>query len=294
MTGEVEKLAALRLRRRRARSRCSIRRAPRTTRYYRVYRQMTAGAYTASFENGHAHAHRRHERRRYRHPPVQAAIRQPDGDRRRRPAARHDADAGADCATCSRRSRASTRASIIGSAEVRGLVDGDARGAVPARRDPARQARQRQARRVRARRARRARAAGTGEDRPLRAQVARCRKPDARVGAIRRPPARNPTPDQLAALLLLLEGTEISEPGRALQGHRPAGQHRYAEPLMGPVRRADPDARARHAEDVRTGRSDRSRTVQDARGRRHHQRHGQFRSRRRVDRGHASRSRSSR
>ncbi len=56
-------------------------------------------------------------------------------------------------------------------------------------------------------------------------------------------PGRDPSPEQLAALLLLLEGTEVADSGRALQGHRQADQHRHAEHLVGPVRRADPDAR---------------------------------------------------
>ena len=74
----------------------------------------------------------------------------------------------------------------------------------------------------------------------------------------------------------------------------PAGQHRHAEHLLGPVRRADPDAGARHPEDVRPGGRGRSGSVQHARRCRHDQRVDQFRSRRRVERGHARRSRSSR
>ncbi len=105
---------------------------------------------------------------------------------------------------------------------------------------------------------------------------------------------QNPSPDQLVALLLLLEGTEIAESGRALQGQRQAGQHRHAEHFMGPVRRADPDAGACDLENVGAGRCERSGSVQDARGGRHRQRNAELRSRRCVDRKHARVSRSSR
>ena len=64
--------------------------------------------------------------------------------------------------------------------------------------------------RIRSRRARREGAAGAGEGRPLRPQGARCREPDARRRDSSRTPGRNPSTEQLAALLLLLEGTEIA------------------------------------------------------------------------------------
>ena len=174
----------------------------------------------------------------------------------------------------------------LGSAEVRGLSIETPGGAVPARRDTARQARQRQARRVRAGRARCARAAGAGEDRPLRAQVARYRKPDARRGAILRL-RRQPDAGSTGRARAAARGHRDQGLVAPYKDDQPAGQHRHAEPVMGPVRRADPDARARHAEDVRPGRPERSGAVQGARRRGHDQRVDHFRSRRRVDRGHA-------
>ena len=97
----------------------------------------------------------------------------------------------------------------------------------------------------------------------------------------------SPGPEQLAAMLLLLEGTELRNLVAPYKDDRRAGEHRYAEPQLGPVRRPDPDAGTRHAENVRAGGRDRPGAVQPARRRRNDQCRGQFRSRRGVEREHA-------
>ena len=76
---------------------------------------------------------------------------------------------------------------------------------------------------------------------------------------------QNPAPEQLVALLLLLEGTEIAN---LVAPYKDSGKPVNIDTLnivLGPVRRADPDACARDAEDVRPGGPERSRSVQDAR-----------------------------
>jgi hypothetical protein len=75
--------------------------------------------------------------------------------------------------------------------------------------------------------------------------------------------------------------------GCALQGQRQAGQDRHVEHFVGPVRRADPDASACHLEDDRAGQCDRPGSVQDARRGWNRQRHGECRSRRHLGRRRA-------
>ena len=63
-----------------------------------------------------------------------------------------------------------------------------------------------------------------------------------------------PSPDQLAALMLLLEGTEIRN---LVAPYKATGKPVNIDTLevsVGPVRRTDPDAGARYAEDERAGR----------------------------------------
>ena len=265
MTGEVEKLAAHDFDAAAVLAMLDPARA-KDDKVVRVYRQMTAGGYTATFGTG--------MRMRIegmtadeigvRPAKLQFASLMAIVDAAPPPGT---TPTPAQTARPVREGRGPLRGRL--SRQRRGArpVDRDARRAVPARRDPARQARQRQARRVRAGRARCARAAGAGEGRPLRAQVARCREPDARRGSILRL-RRQPDTGSTGRAGAAARRHRDPGPGRALQGHQPAGQHRHAEPVVGPVRRADPDARARHAEDVRPGRPDRPRAVQVARRRR--------------------------
>ena len=207
-------------------------------------------------------------RRRYRR-PARPRLQFPtaDGDRRGRAAARHHADAGADCATCSRRSRASTRASIIGSAEVRGLSMETPEG-------PFRLAAIRLANLDNGKLAEfaleglEARApqgpVKVGRFALKSLDVANLMRMSAQFAASRRQPAPGSARRAAAAARRHRDQGLVAPYKDTGQ----AGQHRHAEPVMGPVRRTDPDARARHAEDVRPGRPDRSRAVQRARRRR--------------------------
>jgi hypothetical protein len=128
----------------------------------RVYRQMTAGSYAATFGAGMRMRLEGVTADEIGVRPVQAAIRHPDGDRQCRPAARLDADAGA-APRPARERRGTLRGDLSRRRRDTRRVDRDARRAVPAGGRTSRQARQRQARRVRAGRPRCALTAGAGE-----------------------------------------------------------------------------------------------------------------------------------
>ena len=256
---------------------------------YRVYRQMTAGAYTATFETGPAHPHRRHDGRRYRRAALQAAISPADGDHRgraRRPARRR------------RRSRLRDLLEKV-AGHLRGHlarqrrsarpVDGDAGRAVPARARSG-SAIWKTASSPNSRSKASMRAAPQGPVKVGRfalksLDVANLMRMSAQFAASRRRTRHRINSSRCCCCSKAPRSANLVAP------YKDTGKPVNIDTLnlvVGPVRRADPDAGARDGEDDRPGGRERSRSRSSC-----SPRAGmtsaidQFRSRRRVDRGHA-------